>query len=115
MNLLTINGIHKLVGCKYLNRDVCEVYENYKFKTNYYVIKFSKLPNVPTYLLTWGEEIEVFLERERNEVGKYEIYVMGWHQMSCTSISFSEIRDIAQFEKTLTSVLKSVYDHYTVI
>jgi hypothetical protein len=88
--MLTINNIDHLVGLSANGNRIngFRLDNNNLISGNHYVFVMKQNYN--------GRKIEVWLNRHKNEHGKYQMFVMGWKLSTIITITPTELKDAVE-------------------
>lgn len=104
--VITIDGIQKMKGHLFCNREIIDVTTEKHFGSWYYIFYFNELPNSnDTSLTKWENAFDVRLKREPKN-GMYELYWMGLHGVTCQQLHKSEIQNFSTFYSYFEKVIK---------
>ena len=103
--MLHIKNIEKMVGYTCNSRLIREFRNNKNERAGYesYVFTFKDADG--------RADVEVYLDRDKNELGKYELYVMGWAAATEIEIDNSDVRSAADLAVMITKCLAKL-DNY---
>jgi hypothetical protein len=114
VNELVIKGIDKLVGTEIFGRKITklEVKERFGAGSKCYSFTVDGRKGDVAPDKDWGSEFEVVLSKFPKN-GIYELFVMGWHGVTCVNILKEELANkdvfISYFEDALYK-LKKYYE-----
>jgi hypothetical protein len=103
---LVIDGVTKLHFKTFYDRKINNIEIKNRGRDdgmdNSYVFTFREIPKAPqTYTNAmgtgWESEFEVWLSKFPNGRGKYEMFVMGLHGVTCYDVPISEMRTLDSF------------------
>ncbi len=108
--VLNISGINKLTGHHFHNRTIEKVTtEKGRIESaNAYVFHFPAIPctnRKPNSYKQWEDEFEVYLYRNPNSYGKYELFVMGLHGVTCEDLDIFDIKKFGHFSAYMGKVV----------
>jgi len=108
--VLNISGINKLIGNTIHARTIGKVFiaERYGDGSTSYVFHFTPIPNSkrnPSGLKSWEDEFEIHLYRTPKD-GKYELFWMGLHGVTCTELSWNDVKNFDGFIASLCMVVE---------
>jgi|LauGreDrversion4_2_1035121.scaffolds.fasta_scaffold263801_4 hypothetical protein len=98
--VITIDNIRKLVGCHFHNRTIQDISLSERFGKGSasYVFHFDAIPSIHVSLnKKWEDEFEVHLYRSPKQNGKYELFVMGLHGVTCEELYWKDIQNFSEF------------------
>ena len=115
--VLNISGINKLVGHHFHNRTVekATIAKRYGNGSTSYVFHFPATPNYipnPTGVSKWENEFEIHLYRTPKG-GKYELFWMGLHGVTCMELSWKDIQNFSTFISSLGMVVERGKRYWT--
>jgi hypothetical protein len=101
---LVIDGITKLIYHTYDGRKIGDIrIEKRQIgRDASYVFTFPPIDNL---LKGWNKELEVYLSKFPDGSGRYELFVMGLHGMTCIYLELKEIKDIKVFQTYMALVI----------
>lgn len=107
--VLNIDGIQKLKGHLFFNREIIGVESIKRFgdTSDAYVFHFSEIPgpNIPTSgTKEWEDAFDVYLNRYPKN-GTYELFWMGLHGVTCEQLNISQIRNFGIFSSCIQKVV----------
>ena len=100
---LVIDGITKLIHRTYHGRKI----ENIRIDTRQpgrdssYVFTFPPIDSIDG----WNKKMEVYLCKYPDTNGKYELFVMGLHGVTCYYLERKEIKDMDSFHNYMVSTI----------
>ena len=100
---LVIDGITKLIHHTYHGRKI----ENIRIDTRQpgrdssYVFTFPPIDNIDG----WNKKMEVYLCKFPDTNGRYELFVMGLHGVTCYFLERKEIKDMDSFHNYMVSTI----------
>lgn len=111
---LVIDGITKLHFKTFEGRTIAKIEVKDRggdYVDNAYVFTFGEIrsighPYIHRMGKSWNSEFEVWLGKFPNQFGKYELFVMGLHSVTCYDIDLSEVRSMFDFCKHMNEVLR---------
>ena len=105
---LVIEGLNKLVLKTFSGRKISDITVKNRTRKSIpqdtaYVFTIKELPkphqSKPNAIgKCWEDEFEVWLSKFPNAYGKYELFVMGLHGVTCSYLDLKQIRDIDVFQ-----------------
>lgn len=101
--VLNISGVNKLTQHTFSGRRIEKVTteKGRIVSADAYVFHFPAIPYTtrkPNSYKQWEDEFQVYLYRKPNSYGKYELFVMGLHGVTCEDLDISQIKDPKVFE-----------------
>ena len=101
---LVIEGLDKLIWSTYVQRKISDIQVDTRQigRDASYVFTFPPINNL---LKGWNKELEVYLCKFPEGSGRYELFVMGLHGMTCDYLELKQIRDIDIFQAHIISVM----------
>ena len=111
---LIIEGLHKLTLKTFLERKVSRITVQNRGRgdgsDNSYVLTFGEIRRNPQSYTNamgtgWESEFEVWLAKFPNQLGKYEMFVMGLHGVTCYELDLNEVRSMDTFTKAMHLVV----------
>ena len=111
---LIIEGLHKLTLKTFSERKISGITVRNRGRgdgsDNSYVLTFRGIPRTPQSYTNamgtgWESEFEVWLAKFPNQLGKYEMFVMGLHGVTCYELDLNEIRNMDTFTKAMHLVV----------
>lgn len=108
--MIVIENIEGIVGFTAYGRQI----ESVKVDVDYYHHKDLYIFTFPAILdgCNWNEMHEVRLYRNKNERGKYELFVMGLYTMTVRELTIGDIRNELSFITEMGKCLKSAKEWY---
>jgi len=108
--VLNISGINKLIGNTIHTRTIGKVFiaERYGDGSTSYVFHFSPIPEWkrdPSGLKSWGDDFEIHLYRTPKN-NRYELFWMGLHGVTCTELSWDDVKNFDGFIASLCMVVE---------
>jgi hypothetical protein len=100
---LVIDGITKLIHRTYHGRKI----ENIRIDTRQpgrdssYVFTFPPIDSIDG----WNKKMEVYLCKFPDTNGRYELFVMGLHGVTCYYLERKEIKDMDSFHNYMVSTI----------
>jgi hypothetical protein len=111
---LVIDGITKLHFKTFSERKVSNIEVKNRGRgdgmDNSYVFTFGEVRK-PQHSYTnamgksWESEFEVWLAKNPNSYGKYEMFVMGLHGVTCYELGLDEVRRLENFSTVMSIVV----------
>ncbi len=108
---LVIDGITKLIYHTYDGRKIEDIrIDKREPSTNSasYVFTF---PPIGNGLSGWNKKMEVYLCKFPEGSGRYELFVMGLHGVTCHYLELKEVKDIKVFQTYMALVVDKA-KHY---
>ena len=105
--VLNIDGVQKLKGHLFFNREIVKVASEEHFGSLFYVFYFNELPEYfsnPS-ITKWEDRFDIRLKREPIN-GMYELYWMGLHGVTCQQLHKSEIQNFQTFYSYFEKVIR---------
>lgn len=104
---LIIEGLDKLASKSFDGRKIykIEVRDTKYHNGNAYVFTFTALNNNTLLQAVWEDEFEVWLYKTPNTDGKYEMFVMGLHSVTCYEVPKVELLTLNRFTPALGIVV----------
>ena len=101
---LVIDGLDKLRLHTYDGRKITDIRIEKRDGTRdaSYVFTF---PPIDNRLKGWDKELEVYLCKFPEGSGRYELFVMGLHGVTCIYLELKEVRDIKVFQTYMALVI----------
>lgn len=121
---LVIEGVHKLILKTFSNRKISNIEVKHRGRgfgdDNSYVFTFGKIPltsqsNANGMGKSWESEFEVWLAKFPNQWGKYEMFVMGLHGVTCYELVLDEVKSLDRFSKVMDIVVNRTYEYWKTI
>jgi len=114
--VLNISGINKLTGHIFHNRTIQKVSlaARYGVDSSSYVFHFPEIPhyNYGSTYKQWEDEFEIHLYR-RPKNGKYELFWMGLHGVTCMELGWKDIQNFSTFISSLGMVVERGKRYWT--
>jgi hypothetical protein len=109
--VLNISGINKLTGHHFHNRTIEKVTteKGRIVSANAYVFHFPAIPYTtkkPNSYKQWEDEFEVYLYRNPNGWGKYELFWMGLHGVTVEHLDLNDIKKFGHFAAYMGEVVR---------
>ncbi len=109
--MVTIEGINKLTGHHFHNRTIERVTteKNGKVSSDAYIFYFPAIPYTTrksNSYKQWEDEFEVYLYRNPNGWGKYELFVMGLHGVTVKHLDLKDIKNFGHFITFIGEVVR---------
>ena len=111
---LVIDGLNKLALKTFSERKVSNIEVKNRGRgdgmDNSYVFTFGEIRRNPQSYTNamgtgWESEFEVWLAKYPNQWGKYEMFVMGLHGVTCYEMGLDEIRRLENFSTVMSTVV----------
>ena len=110
---LIIEGLHKLTLKTFSERKISGITVRNRGRGDAdisYVLTFREIPRTPQSYTNamgtgWESEFEVWLAKFPNQSGKYEMFVMGLHGVTCYELDLNEVRSMDTFTKAMHLVV----------
>ena len=103
---LVIDGITKLIYHTYDGRKISDISIDKRDgaggRAASYVFTFPPIDNT---LDGWNKKIEVYLCKFPEGSGRYELFVMGLHGVTCHYLELQEIKDMNSFHNCMISTM----------
>jgi hypothetical protein len=101
---LVIDGITKLIYHTYDGRKISDIRIDKRngARAASYVFTF---PSIDSTLDGWNRELEVYLCKFPDGSGRYELFVMGLHGVTCHYLERDEIKDMNSFHNHMISTM----------
>ena len=101
---LVIDGITKLIYHTYDGRKITDIRIDKKGvgRAACYVFTF---PSIDGSIEGWNRELEVYLCKYPDGSGRYELFVMGLHGVTCHYLEWEEIKDMTSFHNCMISTM----------
>lgn len=118
---LVIEGVHKLILKTFSNRKISNIEVKHRGRglgdDNSYVFTFGEIPltsvSKPNGMgKSWESEFEVWLAKRTNTYGKYEMFVMGLHGVTCYELELDEVKSLDSFSKIMGIVVNRTYEYW---
>ena len=119
---LIIDGLHKLISKTFVGRKISDIrVENRTKKTTpqdtAYVFTFKELPKPHQFKIngmgnSWETEFEVWLGKFPNAYGKYEMFVMGLHGVTCKEMEINDIKSLDVFSLAMDIVVQRAKEYW---
>ena len=119
---LIIDGLHKLISKTFVGRKISDIrVENRTKKTTpqdtAYVFTFKELPkphqSKPNGMgKSWESEFEVYLSKFPNAYGKYELFAMGLHGVTCKEMEINDIKSLDVFSLAMDIVIQRAKEYW---
>ena len=108
---LVIEGLDKLCFYTYDGRKISDIRIDKRSgaREASYVFTFPPIDNL---LKGWNKELEVYLCKFPEGSGRYELFVMGLHGMTCDYLELKQIRDIDIFQAHIISVMNRAKNYW---
>jgi hypothetical protein len=104
--VITINGVQKMKGHLFCNREIIDVTAEKHFGSWYYIFYFNELTNKSNSPYPqWEGGFDIRLKREPKN-GTYELYWMGLHGVTCQQLHKSEIENFQTFYSYFEKVVR---------
>ena len=100
---LVIEGLDKLIFRTYHGRKIGNIHVDTKQpgRDASYVFTFPPIDSIDG----WNKKMEVYLCKYPAINGKYELFVMGLHGVTCYYLEREEIKDIDTFHNYMVSTM----------
>ena len=110
---LIIEGLHKLTLKTFSERKISGITVRNRGRGDAdisYVLTFGEIRRTPQSYTNamgtgWESEFEVWLAKFPNQWGKYEMFVMGLHGVTCYELDLNEVRSMDTFTKAMHLVV----------
>jgi len=101
---LVIEGLDKLIFRTYHERKIGNIRIDKRngARAASYVFTF---PSIDVALEGWNRELEVYLCKFPEGSGRYELFVMGLHGVTCHYLELDEIKDMNSFHNSMISTM----------
>ena len=101
---LVIEGLDKLRFHTYDERKISDIRIDKRngARNASYVFVF---PSIDNPLDGWNKELEVYLCKHPDGSGRYELFVMGLHGITCHWLEWDEIKDMNSFHNCMISTM----------
>jgi hypothetical protein len=99
---LVIEGLNKLIFHTYYGRKISDITIDKRQvnRSSSYVFTF---PPIGSGLEGWNKKMEVYLCKYPTPQGRYELFVMGLHGVTCEYLELESVRDINVFKMYMLS------------
>ncbi len=100
---LVIDGITKLIYRTYHGRKIEDIRIDTRQpgRDSSYVFTFPPIDSIDG----WNKKMEVYLCKFPDTNGRYELFVMGLHGVTCYYLERKEIKDIDSFHNYMVSTI----------
>jgi hypothetical protein len=101
---LVIDGITKLIYHTYHGRKIGDIRVDKRqaARAASYVFTF---PPIGSGLEGWNKKMEVYLCKYPTHQGRYELFVMGLHGVTCVYLELEALKDINVFQMNMLGVI----------
>ena len=101
---LVIEGLDKLIWSTYVQRKISDIQVDTRQigRDASYVFTF---PPIDSRIEGWNKKLEVYLCKFPDGSGRYELFVMGLHGITCHYLERDEIKDINSFHNCMISTM----------
>jgi hypothetical protein len=101
---LVIDGLDKLRHHTYIDRKISDIRIDKRSgaREASYVFTFPPMGNG---LEGWNKGLEVYLCKFPEGSGRYELFIMGLHGITCYYLELKQIRDIQIFQSHIVSTM----------
>jgi len=108
---LVIDGLDKLKRTTYHARTISNIRIDKRngARAASYVFTFPPIDNP---LDGWNKKIEVYLCKFPEGSGRYELFVMGLHGVTCHYLELEEIKDIVVFQVHIISTMNKAKKYW---
>ena len=108
---LVIDGLDKLKRTTYHARTISDIHIDKRngARAASYVFTFPPIDNP---LDGWNKKIEVYLCKFPEGSGRYELFVMGLHGVTCHYLELEEIKDIVVFQVHIISTMNKAKKYW---
>jgi hypothetical protein len=108
---LVIDGITKLIWHTYDGRKISDIRIDKRngARAASYVFTF---PSIDSTLDGWNRELEVYLCKFPDGSGRYELFVMGLHGVTCHYLELKEVKDIKVFQTYMALVVDKAKQYW---
>ena len=110
---LVIDGLHKIRRTTYHARTISDISIDKRDgaggRAASYVFTFPPIDNP---LDGWNKKIEVYLCKFPEGSGRYELFVMGLHGVTCHYLELEEIKDIIVFQVHIISTMNKAKEYW---
>jgi hypothetical protein len=100
---LVIEGLDKLIFRTYHGRKIGNIHIDTRQpgRDASYVFTFPPIDSIDG----WNKKMEVYLCKFPDTNGKYELFVMGLHGVTCYHLERDEIKDFEKFHNYMVSTM----------
>jgi hypothetical protein len=95
---LVIDGLHKIRRTTYHARTISDISIDKRGRYSNAASYVFTFPPIGNGLEGWDKELQVYLCKFPDPDGKYELFVMGLHGVTCYYLELEEIKDINVFQ-----------------
>jgi hypothetical protein len=95
---LVIDGLHKIRRTTYHARTISDISIDNRGRYSNAASYVFTFPPIGNGLEGWDKELQVYLCKFPDPDGKYELFVMGLHGVTCYYLELEEIKDINVFQ-----------------
>ena len=108
---LVIDGLDKIRRTTYLARTISNIRIDKRngARAASYVFTF---PSIDGSIEGWNRELEVYLCKFPDGSGRYELFVMGLHGMTCHYLELEEIKDMVVFQVHIISTMNKAKKYW---
>ena len=108
---LVIDGITKLIYHTYDGRKISDIRIDKRngARAASYVFTF---PSIDNPLDGWNRELEVYLCKHPDGSGRYELFVMGLHGVTCHYLELKEVKNIKVFQTYMALVVDKAKQYW---
>lgn len=108
---LVIDGLDKLRHHTYHARKISNIRIDKKGvgRKASYVFDF---PSIDGSIEGWNRELEVYLCKHPDGSGRYELFVMGLHGVTCHYLELEEIKDMVVFQVHIISTMNKAKQYW---
>jgi hypothetical protein len=102
---LVIEGLDKLIWSTYVQRKISDIHIDKRGRYSNATSYVFTFPSIDGSIEGWNRELEVYLCKFPDGSGRYELFVMGLHGVTCDYLELKQIRDIDIFQAHIISVM----------
>ncbi len=109
---LVIDGLHKIRRTTYHARTISDISIDKRGRYSYAASYVFTFPPIGNGLEGWDKELQVYLCKFPDPDGKYELFVMGLHGVTCHYLELEEIKDIVVFQVHIIATMSKAKKYW---
>ena len=109
---LIIDGLHKIRRTTYHARTISDISIDKRGRYSNAASYVFTFPPIGNGLEGWDKELQVYLCKFPDPDGKYELFVMGLHGVTCYYLELEQIKDINVFQVHIIATMNRAKQYW---
>jgi hypothetical protein len=107
-----IDGLHKIRRTTYHARTISDISIDKRGRYSNAASYVFTFPPIGNGLEGWDKELQVYLCKFPDPDGKYELFVMGLHGVTCYYLELEQIKDINVFQVHIIATMNRAKQYW---